>query len=1444
MTTAIQRPASESISDSSDYYSYSTTISTKNSITSENKQSESVSSSTTEQHSEAKAETKSPKELIQDGTFFTVYKDINQIKTVLKENELTYDESIKILDQLKTVQIPDNQDSKILKVYKFKIFKYLKIKFDNKLVNIHEFIKKANTVLELSVLASMEQFLTNLQNDQCDLRLGATPEQAAEIQRLRNLIDQKKAEIRQTNKNIQNLSTEKPQIELEGETAEKQINDIQNDINTFKSGHQKIFELEEFDDGIDVEIANESQRAADIRKSANNNWQEINKSKRKFYQYFKKDNSDEQFSDLISSGSAEGGVKMTKFGFHLLCLLIVIGGITLSGPMVCSSPYEFETTKNILFYALPMFGASIPPFVYMFMKLLCDEDEKTIFFISDKRILISVIDLVFVGLTIGLHFSPKVVPLHLLIRTLQGFVVGIMSFVYPMTLRQVASKKKYKTYLAVYFVFFGLGIFLFRTIGVHWIKIICIIPFLQGLLIWVSNDNNYKEIDLSRYIFYKESNDIYVVQTIATFIVHAFIGSITFWIGLYRFNYDYLSIFKYTITFISPLIVFTIIFRFFTNEIWERFTIYYYILSDILYFIGCGIGLGLKDTIGFYLMAVASGSGLFFLCWDHYFILRKANPVSTMAFSWSLFWFVNGFSAVLYLMTTPFIWFIVGASVLGLYILSMIICVIFYNDHYILDFDLRSDNEFFNTIIYCLSAIAIGAAVVGKCNLKDDYYVMIYHTVPLFGAAFASLITVLFKICLDYKYIFIFENRELQLMVFNIIFIISTAIVGYLDNPIIVLVFRGIEGIAIGFLAFLSSIMISELQKEFFSFYLGSFAVGLSIGNCILEKWPILALLASSLQAMTICFLEPNKATDFDFDCELFTGKEYEWATPILTTLDAFVGVIGIFIYNSRNAKSYLDAFYYDIAFCAAAIMSIVIFYFIFNENDGEPLTLLYHYLSIVVLLVGFVLYYLQITAGLYVIGAGIGFGAFNVPWACFISDNYYGPSFIFAWGCFWIANGSAAFLYLKVRSETWAVIGWISMTVLVGIAALAGYVLFTKAIRHNCALNNSVFWCIFLGLGGILVGTIIAPGIYDDDEYHYPQGISPDYNSSDFSNYYYNHYYEEYIEDHKSGFEVNFRWQFGSWGKFSSYPPLFALVGAGITILIDMCVLSDLRILFTIANFAYILFTGLMIIGGIPMIVFKYLQSVAIGSFSILIPLMMRSVASSEGFYHAISFYLLMIPVGMLIVSYVQIYYMYFVHALPLFYIILIWFSDEFDYECDDADGSDDPTYFDMALALAAPFYRGFCCNCLWVYHYKGMGKFVSMLHVILGVVFAILYGMCVGCDYLDSTCYTIFKFQMGLLYLAAGIVAVIFIGDNSDRTPAIAVMAAAYSFGIFQLPYLRSANNHDAFSISMFTLMNWFSSTISSVMWYYIPRITSIIVLVGCVLFFIARFIRWICH
>ena len=83
-----------------------------------------------------------------------------------------------------------------------------------------------------------------------------------------------------------------------------------------------------------------------------------------------------------------------------------------------------------------------------------------------------------------------------------------------------------------------------------------------------------------------------------------------------------------------------------------------------------------------------------------------------------------------------------------------------------------------------------------------------------------------------------------------------------------------------------------------------------------------------------------------------------------------------------------------------------------------------------------------------------------------------------------------------------------------------------------------------------------------------------------------------------------------------------------------------------------------------------------------------------------------------------------------------------------------------------------------------------------------------------------------------------------NTDATElALLPLSASYGFGIFQIPFLKSAEDLDTLTIVVFQFFVWFFSTISGVMWYYIPRITSILVMTGFLLAVIANIVRQFC-
>ncbi|EAX92139.1 hypothetical protein TVAG_347220 [Trichomonas vaginalis G3] len=714
-----------------------------------------------------------------------------------------------------------------------------------------------------------------------------------------------------------------------------------------------------------------------------------------------------------------------------------------------------------------------------------------------------------------------------------------------------------------------------------------------------------------------------------------------------------------------------------------------------------------------------------------------------------------------------------------------------------------SDNDIYKFVIYSLSAISIGSSIIGHCKFDDFSNVVAYHSIPFFSAFLSSIIAILTMIGSLNESILFIKNRELLLTIFNILFIISTGVVGYSKNVTVVLVFRGFQGFAIVFLAFVNTITISEMDRYCNGIYLLIFALGLSLGNTCLDSWPILALITSSLQLLLIWTCKANFKMYIDVEAEMFIGDEsLDFLVHIFNAIYASVGSLGIFIYNYRSTETRAETFFYDLPFFLCAVFSVIVIYCITNKNH-EPL--FYNYVSIIVLFIGFALYYFEHKARKYVISSGLGLGVF-VPWFRYFTDKYNRASLVFTWGCFWLANGCFSFLYLYVTPHTWSLVGWIITAIIIFVTLVVLYILLVKFIGDSsCTIDNEVFWDICLGLGGILVRTIIAPG-----------------------------YYESTDSD-----------PFGIWGVYSSYPPLFAAFGLVITCIGVGCdIIKDTRISFALVNFAYILFTGLMNIKGTTvMIVFKYFQSITIGAYSALIPIMLANVASwDDNYFHAMSFYLLMIPLGMFLSSFSQRDYLYYVYVLPVLYILIIVFTSNWTDGCEIENQYKHFTHFQAGLAILGSFFGGFCLNSQWVYNHHGYGFFMALVQCVISAVFHIIYSIMKGCDCIEDCGYIVLKVFMIMLELSACIIAIIYM--NTDATElALLPLSASYDFGIFQIPFLKSAEDLDTLTIVVFQFFVWFFSTISGVMWYYIPRITSILVMTGFLLAVIANIVRQFC-
>ena len=677
---------------------------------------------------------------------------------------------------------------------------------------------------------------------------------------------------------------------------------------------------------------------------------------------------------------------------------------------------------------------------------------------------------------------------------------------------------------------------------------------------------------------------------------------------------------------------------------------------------------------------------------------------------------------------------------------------------------LRFGNKKLKLIIYLLSAISIGSSIVGYCRFSNNSHVIAYHAIPFFAAALSSIITIIMKFDLEDESMLFFKNRELLLFVVNIVFIISTLFVGHSNNIIVILIFRFIQGICIGFLSFITSIMISEVQKEYFKYYILSFGFGLCLGNIFLSKWPILSLSSSILQASLILICKPNKKSNVKNSNPTYELKMI-LASISMNLVESFPGNIIIIV--SNKIESNLKAFYYSITFGISFAFGMFIFNKIQGTRDEDDCTILfYNYISYLCRFIAFLLIIHNVRGSLYLIYFCYGIGTFTFPWLHYFTQKYDGPGYLLIWGCFWFSNFISSLIYMCTSNYTLSIIG-ISITgsiLICGIVKVLIHISKTS-ICSKISCDNTLIWSILLGFGGILIGTIIAPG-----------------------------HYESTIND-----------PYGLWGKFSSYPSFFAFIGAFIAF-INLCIdcITDTRVLVTIGNAMYILSTVLMNLQGVSMIVFKYFQSVAIGFVSILFPLMMAKMPKKY-FYYSIHFYLLMIPAGMLVVSYTKELYTRFIHILPITYIILVWLSTLWEYRCHNIDiGNCSP--YDFLVSLSGSFIKGFPCNSLCVYHYNEYGKYNAMIRLIFGFLFQILH--CI-IFFVISPNFARFYDALTAMYITGILIwmITIFVAYSlEDNDYAHFILIACNSFGVMQAPCLTAALTNAPGNVINHFLFIWF--------------------------------------
>ena len=155
---------------------------------------------------------------IKNGNFFTKYLQIRKIRSILNDNEITYDESIMLLNQLEQF----TKD----KTLRFEVFKCIQVNLENDMDKLREFVRKANEILNLSGFATVETFVNDLLNNKCNLKIGLTPEQQEEVDRIKAEITQKENEKQEINLDITQLKRGKKKLEGNNTEADNQIAQI------------------------------------------------------------------------------------------------------------------------------------------------------------------------------------------------------------------------------------------------------------------------------------------------------------------------------------------------------------------------------------------------------------------------------------------------------------------------------------------------------------------------------------------------------------------------------------------------------------------------------------------------------------------------------------------------------------------------------------------------------------------------------------------------------------------------------------------------------------------------------------------------------------------------------------------------------------------------------------------------------------------------------------------------------------------------------------------------------------------------------------------------------------------------------------------------------------------------------------------------------------------
>lgn len=1305
--------------------------------------------------------------------------------TFIKENKRTEEEVMRILDHfdLSVAEADQFMRSCVLvnRDLALKAYSRLRVNFDNKINNIEVFISQSQLILKSTILKHIRDVIRSIKEKTIDYGMGDD----YKLDNVRYLeahcagmqydIDGKKERLNdivqsgvEVSKDVENIDIRYANIQNEIEYANEEqrikIQDLNDKIATMNDNVQKL-KL------VDVEIAN-------LREEIHSRKQEINEkyniidTKRKNYFKLKNYNDNDQ--------REEDNEKSHIF----ISIIICFGAMVIGGTMIGTSPFVNEdiySPSNLAYYVVPFFTAALGTFMTFFSK------ENKLLFFNEKRLLLSIVHVLFIAVSTSMYFASHSKGLVIALRSLQGIFVGLMSYILPILIHQVAGDDKFRIYLIVFFAFFSVGVAVFKAIGIHWIRFISLIPGIQTIFIWAAHKEIFEPIDLTfkkEFILLDETDEKrnLLLLFMHIFTYQAFISPLAFWVGIMKYNNDFVHLISLAGTFLVSSLIFAIV-SYFARDFENgtiRNTMIFGSVAGIFSLAGFICLLCGKILVGFYVIAFASGAGLNFIAFIEFCKMYQPAAIKT---AFVLYWILNGFSAILYAKTSILVWSIVGIVSIGI---PLIFGIIDFISSDISVFSVEPESIYAKMAIIALGGITIGGSLVGR-PLQVDYgmntwFSVCFQSLPFFTAFLGAIFFIIFG--------FFFKSTDLRiwLTVINVLFIIFDVIMSTVRNHPTIIVFRSFQGILLGILSMLIPAFIRNL-KEFKKLFYAVFIFCVSLGmfsHMMFSTYHLKYIsIIPALQVFFTWYLnKPN--------CEIYIEESLdispEYAiTPVIAFVQAFFGNVAFLIYLTYSHNPKLYAVTYISGALLIGFVGIPFLYF-FNYFSFTAMIVV----GVIITLSGHVSAYLeQFPASFYVIAFGIGMFSM-IP--CTHEASYKSNLLYFL--SFWLFNGFATVMYMKVSVHYWSIVGLSFISASVILTSLGFY--YYYLLDHKVDDSNCVgihFIEIVLCIGAFTVSGFMTAAPLDE--------------------------HDRFLEQ--------------------LLPFFIAAVPAVIVAVLRLCcevtLVPDSRILLTVANILFIVFQIIIIQTvehRVVRIVFRCLQGLVVGYLSFILPMLLIKV--SECYFPA---YIISFALGIVLSKLLNSFWFYISFIFPSLQIILIWIGESDLFEIDFDDWED--VIFDSFPVFISQIPQAFLGSlAFWMIPYdKEWHSPLLLLTFILPVIAStIIYYFL----YNGFELYSLFSSILPLIFFFAAF----FVAGNQSSYFITAFAIGAFTFSMpWTIFYSKNSESCCILTWGSFWILNGFAYLMYSYIgltFFYVNLGFACLAILVCITYGYHRLHNWI--